>query len=175
MQYLVYGPFNVPASGRQISSDGLKEFWQEVEYYVPGLSRAIGVYVFSTCHGVSYTPWYVGKTNSVKGFRGEIFQTHKLNHYISAREQKRGRSQIHFIARVVRNKTVFARKSQLAEKEIDALETALIAMALRANDNLKNSKKTRFMRECRVPGLMGRPDLGRKPEAVNTLMAAFNL
>lgn len=59
--------------------------------------------------------------------------------------------------------------------EIDALETAMIAMALRANPDVRNSKKTWFIRNCYVPGILGKPIRGRRPESVETLRASFKI
>lgn len=100
MKYDVYGPFWAPRFQKEVTRASLLEFWNEVEAWDEGLSRAVGVYVFSTCHGSTFTPWYVGKTNAKTGFRGEIFQTHKLNHYVSSSERKRGAPAVHLIPRI---------------------------------------------------------------------------
>jgi len=135
-----------------------------------GLPRAIGIYIFSTLHGEKYTPWYVGKTNAKAGFRGEVFQTHKLNHYINASQRKRGGAPIiHLIAKVEPERGNYCRASARSGREIDELETVMIGMALRANPHVQNSKKTWFNKNCVVPGIMGAPLAGRPSEAVSTL------
>lgn len=169
MKYEVYGPFWSPRAEAEAKGEALKVFWDEIEDWHPGLPRAVGIYIFSTCHGSNFTPWYVGKTNAITGFRGEIFQTHKLNHYVSAGQRKRGYPAIHLIAKIEPNRENFCRASQRSGREIDELETVMIGMALRANPSVQNSKKTWFNKTCIVPGIIGPPIVGRPSEAVNTL------
>ena len=175
MRYEVYGPFWSPRAQSEASGDNLRAFWDEIEEMVPGLPRAIGIYVFSTCHGENYTPWYVGKTNAKTGFRGEIFQDHKLNHYVRANEQKRGYPAIHLIAKIEPVRENFCRASGRSGREIDELETVIIGMALRANPNVRNSKKTWFNKTCQVPGIIGESVIGRPSDAVVTLRNTLNL
>lgn len=175
MQYQIYGPFFAPRAQLEVSGPTLKAFWEEIDRLEPGLPRAIGIYVFSTCHGDSHTPWYVGKTNAKAGFRGEIFQTHKLSHYIMASRRKRGYPVIHLIAKVEPARGNFCRASARSGREIDELETVMIGMALRANPEVRNSKKTWFNKNCQVPGILGEASKGRRPNAVVTLRNALNL
>ena len=175
MNYLVYGPFRAPRFRQELSREEITAWWSDVEEHEPGLAAAIGVYVFSLCFGDKYVPWYVGKTNAAGGFRVEIFQPHKREHYISSTELKRGAPALHLIAKVEANRGNFARSSQRSGRDIDALETALIAMALHANPKVRNSKKTWFIRNCYVPGIFGEPLRGKPPESVVTLRRAFDL
>ena len=80
MHYEVYGPFGVDMNTKRPWRERRAEFWESVENKAEGLSKAIGIYVFSTRHGAIRTPWYVGKTVAKTGFRGEVFQDHKLSH-----------------------------------------------------------------------------------------------
>ena len=175
MRYEVYGPFFAPRAESEADGEALRAFWDVIEAEVPGLPRAIGIYVFSTCHGESFTPWYVGKTNAKTGFRGEIFQDHKLNHYVSAGQRKRGYPTIHLIAKVEPRRGNFCRASARSGREIDELETVMIGMALRANPDVRNSKKTWFNRTCQVPGIIGDPPLGRPTTAITTLRNTLSL
>jgi hypothetical protein len=175
MQYEVHGPFWSPRAQTEADGEALRAFWDEIQEMVPGLPRAIGIYVFSTCHGETFTPWYVGKTNAKTGFRGEIFQDHKLNHYVSASERKRGYPAIHLIAKVEPVRGNYCKASKQSGREIDELETVMIGMALRANPNVRNSKKTWFNRTCQVPGIIGDSLTGRPTEAVVTLRNTLKL
>ena len=175
MRYEVHGPFWAPRAETEASGSALRLFWDEIDDTVPGLSKAIGIYVFSTCHGDNYTPWYVGKTNSKAGFRGEIFQKHKLNHYVTAGQRKRGYPAIHLMAKVEPSRGNFCRPSQRSGREMDELETVMIGMALRANSHVRNAKKTWFNKTCHVPGIIGSPINGRPPEAVTSLRNALDL
>lgn len=175
MRYEVYGPFWSPRAETEASGDALRAFWDEIESMQPGLTSAVGVYVFSTCHGENFTPWYVGRTNAKSGFRSEIFQDHKLGHYVSAGQRKRGYPAIHLVAKVERVRGNFCRASKRSGREIDELETVMIGMALRANPNVRNSKKTWFNKNCQVPGVMGDAIVGRPSNAVVTLKNTLNL
>ena len=175
MQYEVYGPFWTPRAEAGVQGAALTAFWEGVDAQVPGLSKAIGIYVFSTCHGKNYTPWYVGKTNAKRGFRGEIFQDHKLNHYVSAGRRKKGYPAIHLIAKVEPTRGNFCRASARSGREIDELETVMIGMALRANRHVQNSKKTWFNKNCSVPGIIGDPISGRPADAVTSLRNSLGL
>jgi hypothetical protein len=175
MQYEVYGPFWAPRAETEATGDALRAFWDGIENMEPGLPRAIGIYVFSTCHGEHFTPWYVGKTNAKSGFRGEIFQDHKLNHYVSASQRKRGYPAIHLIAKVEPVRYNFCRASKRSGREIDALETVMIGMAMRANPSVRNSKKAWFNKTCQVPGIMGDASVGRPSKAVVALRNTFRL
>lgn len=175
MNYEVYGPLWSPRFEAEASGIALRVFWDEVEEMYPGLPRAIGIYVFSTCHGENYTPWYVGKTNAKGGFRGEIFQDHKLNHYVGASQRKKGHPAIHLIAKIEPARGNFCRASARSGREIDELETVMIGMALRANPDVRNSKKTWFNKNCSVPGIIGPAVNGRPSKAVTTLRNTFDL
>ncbi|SKA22113.1 hypothetical protein [Consotaella salsifontis] len=175
MKYEVYGPFWAPRAESEASGEALRAFWDAIDNMVPDLPRAIGIYVFSTCHGTNYTPWYVGKTNAKTGFRGEIFQEHKLNHYIGANQRKNGYPAIHLVAKVEPTRGNFCRASGRSGREIDELETVMIGMALRANPHVRNSKKTWFNKNCQVPGIIGSPIIGRPADAVMTLRNSLNI
>jgi hypothetical protein len=175
MRYEIYGPFWSPRFESEARGEALRGFWDIIEGFEDGLSRAIGIYVFSTCHGDNFTPWYVGKTNAKAGFRGEIFQDHKLDHYIGASQRKKGYPAIHLIAKVEPTRGNFCRASERSGREIEALETVMIGMALRANPEVRNSKKTWFNKNCHVPGIMGTPIVGRPSEAIQTLRNTLGL
>lgn len=173
MNYEVYGPFFIDQDTSRPWTDRRAEFWGDVEDACEGLSRAIGIYVFSTCHGQTFTPWYVGKTAAKTGFRGEIFQDHKLSHYVST--TKRGPRCIHLIAKVTPNAYRFCKTSDRSKTEIDILETVMIGMGLHANRDLRNNKKTWFNRNCYVPGIIGQPDPGRPTDGARSLRSVFKL
>lgn len=175
MKYEVYGPFYSPRAEAEATGANLKAFWDEIEAMHEGLPRAVGIYIFSTRHGNNFTPWYVGKTNAATGFRGEVFQAHKLGHYVSAEHRKRGFPTIHLIAKVEPERGNFCRSSARSGREIDELETVMIGMALRANPLVQNSKKTWFNKNCKVPGIIGPATLGRPSEPVSSLRNALNI
>ena len=127
MYYEPYGPYLPRPYMKNAARDWKGKFWREVEDQWEGLSTAVGVYVFSLRFGSKFTPWYVGKTCSELGFRGEVFQGHKLEHYYEAANGRRGEPCLHLIARVEANRGNFCRYSYRADDEIDRLETYLMA------------------------------------------------
>lgn len=173
MHYEVYGPFEVDMNTKRPWKERKSRFWKNVEDEVEGLSKAIGIYVFSTRHGSIRTPWYVGKTVAKAGFRGEVFQDHKLSHYVAT--TKRGERSIYLIAKVTPSGDRFCKPSDRSRREVDLLETAMIGMALQANPKVRNAKKTWFLKTCRVPGLFGPTIPGRPTEAVAALRSTFGL
>lgn len=175
MHYEAYGPFEVPRTAGVIDRSKLTAFWAEVEEWDEGLPRAIGVYIYSSRHGEGYTPWYVGKTCALAGFKGEVFQDHKVKHYLASAEFKKGVPCIHLLARVAPKRRTFSAPSFTAARDIDLLETAVIAMALRTNPFVRNDKKTWFNRNLRVPGIMGEPSPGRRTRSAATLRRALDL
>lgn len=175
MNYEVFGPFYAPRAQAEATGENLRAFWDEIEGMHEGLPRAIGIYIFSIQHGDNYTPWYVGKTNAKSGFRGEVFQAHKLEHYVNAEQRKRGYPIFHLIGKVEPTRGNFCRSSARSGREIDELETVMIGMALRANPLVQNSKKTWFNKNCKVPGIIGAATPGRRPEAVSSLRNALSL
>lgn len=169
MFYIPYGPFDL---GDFLDSEDhfrADTFWKKVEKDEPGLSKANGVYIFSIKFGSRYRPWYVGKTCSEKGFRGEVFQSHKLRHYFEASDGRRGGRHLHLIARVEENRGNFCRYSERSDEQIDRLETYLIGMSLAANADLRNNSKTRFHKMLNIEGVIGERYDGRPREAARAL------
>lgn len=173
MKYEVYGPFSFSMDQSIPWKDRRKTFWDEVEETEEGLSKAIGIYVFSIRHGETYTPWYVGKTAAKTGFRGEVFQGHQMNHYIAT--QRNGERCMHLIAKVTASGKRFCKKSDKSVREVELLETTMIGMALQANPKVRNSMKTWFAKTCRVPGLIGPVKPGAPTLPSRSLRAAFKL
>jgi len=164
MQFGTYGPFEVPEIIElKIDSKQKADFWSNVDAKKNGLSAALGVYIFSIKYGDRLTPWYVGKTSN--GFKSEIFQLHKLAKYDSCPNGKR---QIHLIPIMTPKRQSFPKYSAYSSAQIDLLETAIIGIALRANPNVKNDKKTKWHKNCVVPGVIGKMQ-GRPSRAASTL------
>lgn len=107
--------------------------------------------------------------------RREIFQDHKLNHYVGATQRKRGHPAIHLIAKVEPVRGNFCKASQRSGREIDEIETVMIGMALRANPEVRNSKKTWINRTCQVPGIIGDTLTGRPTDAITMLWNTLKL
>lgn len=175
IRYETYGPFEVPRGHKnaalarlKVDKRQLKQFWTVVDggetdprtgkiLGENGLSKARGIYIFANSAGGGFTPWYVGKTNQNAGFRGECFGPHKLLHYndiLQNDSYTRGTPVMFLIARMNASGKGFS-TSKSNDREIDWLEAELIQLALAANSELVNEKRTKFVRELVVPGVIG--------------------
>lgn len=150
MNYDIYGPISIPHDDGFISKL-FQDFWtNHVETVREGLSRACGCYVFAVRSGGGIMPWYVGMNASDGGFRSECFQTHKLQHYNEAlRNYDRGTPVLFLIPRLTPTRN-FASPH---EREIEFVETWLMATALRKNPDLKNKRDTGYLRDLHIRGI----------------------
>ncbi len=175
MYYRPFGPFDIPRPIGKAGERWQSKFWKSVDQCKINLPTANGVYIFSIRHGAKSTPWYIGKTCSEKGFKGEIFQPHKLGIYRECVSGRKGYPQIHFIAKVEENRDRFCRSSQRSWRQIDALETYLIGMGLTKNVHLQNDKKTSFHRELEITGVIGDSYTGARTTGARTLRRVLGL
>lgn len=134
-----------------------KEFWKTISDHEAGLPSAIGLYTLCLVHGNNVKPWYVGKTSARGGFKVEVFQNHKADHYASLRKS-RGSAQISFFA--LRTDTGRLSSNYSANKTIEWVEKRLITYALDRNPDLLNSRDTAFLKSVYLPGLIGRQKQG---------------
>ena len=130
-----------------------KDFWSAVENVREGLSAAIGLYVFFLQHGENKKPWYVGKTSGKGGFKTEIFQNQKVDHYLSVVD-KRGSAQMVFFPLLTESGKI-SRNASGKAKAIDWVEKRMISFALERNAELLNVKDTSFSKSVFVPGIIG--------------------
>ena len=171
-KYQIYGPFEVPRTrvGGLVDKEKLSNFWNEIEVAQPGLSQAKGCYLFAVRAARGIRPWYVGKTEADYGFQGEAFDHHKLTHYNEVvNEQGAGVPVLFLIARRTRTDQAFKQRDPFALY----LERLLIMYALRANDELKNTKDAAFFRNASIPGLLN-PGKGRIPPSARKLLVTLN-
>jgi hypothetical protein len=66
----------------------------------------------------------------------------------------------------------FSKPTKNQYRDIEFLETLLIAKALARNENLSNTKETALLRKMIVPGVINSPR-GRRPRAVSELRNAL--
>lgn len=158
MNFETYGPF-------EFSRDDVRrskvDFWHEVEKREEGLSETIGCYVFGLKTDQKLTPWYIGKTIAKKGFKGEVFTPHKLDHYeavLSAENtEKKFRKGSPFLTLfpLMTETGWFSANRSAASVEISWLEQIMIGMAIIKNREIVNTAFTRFHRDTKVRGLIG--------------------
>ena len=157
-RYWVYGPFEIPRDRdlMEVDKRGLRGFWEAVENAELGLAGASGCYVFGMRATKGARPWYVDQAKV--SFRQECFTKHKLDHYNSVIEARRGTPILFLVARATPERGHFVRR--LGRREADWMENLLIRHCLVANKRLLNVSGTVFPKEVVVPGVF-RPGKGR--------------
>lgn len=151
MNYKIYGPFTIPSRGNNrsylIYKEDINNFWSSVHSEHQGLKDACGCYVFAIRAGRGIKPWYVGKAQK-QSFISEVFTDHKMRTFAEIMHNMHGTPVLFLISRLT-NAQRFAKPSE-KHKDIDFLETWLIADAIRKNKKLSNKKKTKFLKEIQV-------------------------
>lgn len=150
MHYAVYGPYPLVQFGSLVSNAAKdrRTLWHMVEADAPGLSTACGCYVFS----IRRRAWYVGMA-ACQPFLKECFSPHKINHFNVALQKVPGRPYLHLIAKLTPTGR-FASPTKAGHPDIEFLESMLIGMALKQNEQLQNIIGTRFLKEMKVPGIL---------------------
>lgn len=166
MRFSPYSALEIPRERGLIASDkkSLNAFWEEVDEVASGLSSAIGCYIFSIRAGKGVLPWYVGLAEK-QTFRKECFTSHKLVHYNHALAQRKGTPVLTLIAKCTPGGK-FVIPTGSAHRDIEFLETMLIASSLGRNENLYNVRDTKLLREMVVPGFLNTPQ-GKAASAVS--------
>jgi hypothetical protein len=168
------GPIPFP----RVRSEGERwrvTFWEEVEDIWEGLSEAIGCYAFGIEYGGKIEPWYVGMTVAKGGFKAEIFQKHKLDHYASVLKVKaRGKCGIVLFPHMKSEENWdFSKAHSSAKGPISWLEKTLIAMAHSKNPNFSNSRDTKNLRNLYVNGLFGGQYVGKPAQRTRFAQKMF--
>jgi hypothetical protein len=160
------GPLELKRTDGQVDRASLAALWTRANAEVPGLSRAVGVYVLATRRGNLLTPWYVGKSDN--GFRNRLSEKHHAFDLIAA-SQRKGNLYLFLLAKVSVKKGVLAKppKKKFEEfgdgfksrrkprKSINKLEFLLIRSCLLRNPELVNAKEKTFYAGLVVPGYLG--------------------
>lgn len=164
----VFGSFPVPRSEGRISRPGAAWWRDEVDAWwpdvSPGVSSAIGCYMFCLEDGGTIKPWYIGMTVNRKGFRDEVFTDHKLGIYNRCLAQRRGRPSLFLFPLVINADDEgyrFSRASSSAAPTIAWLEKALMGLAYAQNPAIRNVKDMTRLRTVTLRGIMGTPRTGR--------------
>lgn len=97
----VYGPFDVIVHARTRTGKQ-KLFWNNIALSYSNLHSAIGCYMFCLEFRGKTKPWYVGQTKARRGFRGEVFQPHKINIYNDCLRNYAGNPKMFFFTLTIR-------------------------------------------------------------------------
>ena len=151
MNYDVYGGFEVRRN-RHRQGDYDASFWGLIEEAKEGLSGACGCYIFALKNGNNLKPWYVGKAER-QPFARECFSVSKKLIYNNILIENNGSPLLFLLPRTT-PKNSFCKPTRRVYRDIEFLETMLIGMALEQNPKLANVKKTKLLREMKVPGVI---------------------
>lgn len=170
MYFEVCGPFPVKRRNGLVSTqrEDRKEFWEGVEKWEAGLSRAVGCYLFVVRRRV----WYVGMA-ARQSFCNEIFTPHKLNQYNQALAHVTGMPSIILIGKATPGDR-WARPAN-SHRDIDMLEDMLIGMGLTRNPDLQSVKGTKLLRNMQVPGVLNSQQGWGRANSVQALKRALGI
>lgn len=154
MHYGVFGGFELPRKENRLG-DYNKSFWTETEERKPGLSDACGCYVFALKNGDNIKSWYVGKAER-QPFYKECFSAAKKLIFNDILIERNGTPLLFLLPRMTK-KDKLCKPTVWKYADIEFLETMLIGIALEENAELANVKKTKHLREMRVPGVINSP------------------
>ena len=157
-RYETFGPYDLERDGHRLASGALRRFWKlRREDSRPGLSDAVGVYVFSIWSEASQelTPWYVGRTDR-QSFQMR-FRQQDLHFRQVLERAKKGRLQIFLLAFMAPGGERFRRPTKTQISHNEWLESILIGSALSRNRALVNASKVAFLKTLVVPGYLNTP------------------
>lgn len=178
MWFDIYGPFELARVNRQIPSRQ-PDFWRQVqeasERYgskSQELEQAIGCYAFGLRHGDTIKPWYVGMTVAKGGFRSEVLQQHKRDHYDEVIKERRG-APIIFLMPLLTSEGNFNRHRTSTKPLIQWVEKMLFGVALRRNLECRNQRDTKYLRNVVVHGIFNSRPPGRQGPEVTAARKMF--
>lgn len=158
MKYYPYGPLEIPLTKRRVAyrnKNPLSLFWDQFDELLPGVSEAVGCYIFSIRAGKGIRPWYVGMAEK-QSFRKECFAPHKLLNYNDCLSDRKGTPVLTLLPKLTATGR-FAKKGANGHRDIRFLENMLISTCLQRNTELLNIKSTKLLKELEVPGLINTP------------------
>jgi len=181
MFFDVYGPFEIALDDNGQVTASQIDLWEEVRVacakasYTPdtALSVGIGCYVFGLKYRSAIMPWYVGMTVAQAGFRGEIFERHKLDHYNMALKAKPHMTPVMFLFPLLTGDQHYATGRKNHVPLIRWVEKMLFGAALAQNPDCMNKRDTKFLRRVQVAGVFNHRPPGREKAAVEAVREMF--
>jgi hypothetical protein len=172
----VYGPYEIDRVKRDIFR-AKQTMWVQIKADEPSLCQAWGCYIFCIQNGENTVPWYVGKTLANQGFRGEVFDVHKLKLYneIAHLKGKRIMMLFPYMTGDLDDPGRFSKNLAEGNVSISWLEKTLIGMALQQNSNLLNLRDTSLPRSVTVRGVMGVKSKGPRYREVTLARKALGI
>ena len=178
MWFDMYGPFELVRDEGRIPSRQ-PCFWEQVQHASEQygsepqeLGQAIGCYAFGLRHGDTLKPWYIGMTLAKGGFRREILQQHKRDHYDEVVGAHRG-APIIFLMPLLTPEGYFSRDRTGSKPLIQWVEKMLVGVALRQNLHCRNQRDTKYLRNVVVHGIFNSRPPGRQGPEVTAARKMF--
>ncbi|RQG99817.1 hypothetical protein [Paraburkholderia dinghuensis] len=161
MKFDVYGSYPIPCiddenGKRKIDRDGLKTLKKTIGSSADGLADCRGCYVFALKHGNKYTPWYIGQAaggRTLNLLKESLHPKHKLEIYDEVVSENKGHPHLFLLPKLTKNGKFAGTVKKGSDKSLDFLEDWLIAVSFQKNRNLRNDKKTWFLKNLYVAGL----------------------
>lgn len=178
MWFDMYGPFELGRVDGKIPSRQ-PVFWEQVQeaseqygFESQKLEQAIGCYAFGLRHGDTLKPWYIGMTVAKGGFRREVLQKHKRDHYEGVIKERRG-APIMFLMPLLTPEGSFSRDRTSAKVLIQWVEKMLFGVALQQNLECRNQRDTKYLRNVVVHGIFNSRPPGRQGPEVTAARKMF--
>jgi hypothetical protein len=161
IEFVPFGPFPLPRlSRKKIDVTKRAQFWRGIDARHPGLSKAVGCYVFAITASTGTLPWYIGKTTKL-AFARETWATHRLVQYQDILRRRRLGTPLLFLVAKRTPQGRFARPTKRGGSDIDLLEALMLESALLRNRKLQNPRSTRHLQSISLSGFInakpGRP------------------
>jgi hypothetical protein len=150
-RYEVFGPFPFCTTKGVRHREALRQFWadRDEDDSPKGLCDALGVYVWTVKESGSRIPWNVGIT-SRQGFKGR-FPQKETTFLRFLQDRRNAEIEVYLLAR--RSKSdKFSKTSQT--KLNNWLEAVLIGAAFSVNPGLRNTAKSKYIRDTVVDGYL---------------------
>ena len=162
MKFDIYGPYELlrDNTGNLIRKETRDDFNAQLQAVTQGntsLTDACGCYVFAIRSRRGTLPWYVGKT--VRNiFSKECMNEKNINTFNEFLRGRDGAPVLYVLPKLTQTER-FAKPAKGKSISpnaiaIDSLETILIYMALKRNQNLSNIQKTAMLRNLEVRGFL---------------------
>ena len=161
-KYEVFGPFLFCTTKGVSHRKALQQFWadRDRDGSPDGLCDAVGVYVWTIKEDGRRLPWNVGIT-SKQGFKGRFPQ--KETTLLRFREGRPDcEIEVYLLGR--RSRTGEFSKTRQAKLN-EWLETVLIGAAISVNSDLRNTAKSKYLRNTAVEGYLNDDKQKRSPSA----------
>lgn len=158
MKYSIHGPFEIKRKKGLVDrgKEAKRCFWDAIEEKESFLPYACGCYVFAIRASMGIKPWYVGLSEK-QIFKNECFKEQKINIYNDVLAQCGNGTPIVFLIAKRTKGGKFNKPGKNGYRDIRYLETLLIGTSIEKNPDLMNIKKTKYMKEMCVPGLINSP------------------